>query len=365
MLVCATLLISASSGAVAHEYRDTDTSDEETVAIQASQAEQLATVRQWTREERQAAKPLPFPGGKDGAITPETDNETLVEGTPGYANSGAPDAQADVTARKEFVEEWTELEKMDSTIVDTIVEDDATIFGTAGVYTNYRGNYYSQMHTLYPYKAVGKLYVDGGGWCSASVVSPNNIIATAAHCVYNTDSNTWNSGWTFVPADRNGSAPYGAFPWSNARVLNGWINAPNSTDGRRYDVALITLGNNSSGRPVTYYTGWLGRSWNHSSVQQLHATGYPGNLDSGRYTHICAAESFHQSTDILGMGCNMMHGSSGGPWLRAFKPYVVGSANYVNSVVSGGTPGSTWGNTFYGPRFSSSNIVPLCNDEGC
>ena len=57
------------------------------------------------------------------------------------------------------------------------------------------------------------------------------------------------------------------------------------------------------------------------------------------------------------MGCNMTFGSSGGPWIRNFTPQVSGAVNHVNSVVSGGTPGT---NTFYGARFSSGNIVPLC-----
>ena len=92
------------------------------------------------------------------------------------------------------------------------------------------------------------------------MISPNNIIVTAAHCLYDTENNSWMDGWTFVPADRAGAAPYGTFPWTSARVLNNWINA-SGTD-RRYDIAVIALGNNSAGRPVTFYSGWLGRSWN-------------------------------------------------------------------------------------------------------
>jgi hypothetical protein len=132
---------------------------------------------------------------------------------------------------------------------------------------------------------------------------------------------------------------------------------------RRYDVAVISLDKNSAGKKVTDYTGYLGRSWNYGYTQHHHAMGYPSNLTDGtKYTYTCAAESFSAGTDVLGMGCNMTYGSSGGPWSRWFMPYRGGANNYVNSVVSGGDPEVK---TFYGARFSSSNIVPLCNDEGC
>jgi V8-like Glu-specific endopeptidase len=183
------------------------------------------------------------------------------------------------------------------------------------------------------------------------------LIVTAAHCVYDTRANVWYSNFVFVPADRNGAAPYGSFPYSAARVLPAWRNA--SSTVQRYDVALLTLRTNSARRSVSYYTGWLGTTWNLSSVQHLHAIGYPSNIDRGRYSYICAAESFARSTDVLGMGCNMEHGSSGGPWIRKINPYASGSGvNQVYSVVSGGTPGTP---TFYGARFSSTNFRALCS----
>lgn len=337
---------------------DAQQPDQTTVTITASSAVQQATLKAWTREARQSAKPLPFPSVQGNPAPEET--EPAVTGQPSLAQGGQPDLKAVRAARQQFPEEWAALQQ------DATLQSDMGIEGTAGVYTSYLGNYFSQMWTGFPYGAVGKLYITGGGYCSASVISPNNIIVTAAHCVYNTDTNTWLGGWTFVPADRAGSAPFGTFPWSSATVLTNWVNASNSLAGRPYDVAVINLGNNSSGYPVTAYTGWLGRSWNYGYVQHMHSIGYPSNLTNGTlYTYICSAESFQQGADILGKGCNMMHGSSGGPWIRVFTPFTSGARNYVNSVVSGGLPGSTWGNTYYGARFSDNNIVPLCSAAGC
>ena len=331
-----------------------------TVSIEATEEDKQLALETWTREARVNAQPMPFPTGlpADMERNGQSVDEFEFTGEPGFAPSGAPDPEANHVAQQEFPLDWDLINEL-----VTEESPDATA-GGAGVYTSYLGNYYSQMHQYFPYKAVGKLYISGGGYCSAAVISPNNIIATAAHCVYDTETNEWLDGWTFVPADRNGSAPYGTFPWESARVLWRYIDAPNWSSGIRSDVALITLGNNSAGHSVTYYTGNLGRTWNNSYRQNLHAIGYPSNLNDGKYTYVCTAESFWKGADKIGMGCNMEQGSSGGPWIKKFTPHAGGANNYVNAVVSGGPPCVSTG-SFCGPRFSSWNIVPLCNNEGC
>jgi hypothetical protein len=133
-------------------------------------------------------------------------------------------------------------------------------------------------------------------------------------------------------------------------------------------VCLISLANNQFGRPVTFYTGWLGRQWDWPTIRSLHALGYPANIDNGNSLQLCAAESFGASAgcggaSVLNMGCNMTNGSSGGPWINGYR-----GGNWVNSVVSGydnSTCTGTFGQTFNGPRFTSANIVTLCNAQGC
>ncbi|NUP04421.1 MAG: hypothetical protein HOW59_41480, partial [Nonomuraea sp.] len=67
-------------------------------------------------------------------------------------------------------------------------------------------------------KTIGKVFfVDGNGkfrWCSAtSIQSGNrNLVATAGHCVYDTDSNSDTmSNWVFVPGYYQGKAPWGIY----------------------------------------------------------------------------------------------------------------------------------------------------------
>ena len=54
--------------------------------------------------------------------------------------------------------------------------------------------------------AIGRLFTNAGT-CSASVISGNNIIVTAAHCCWNRSNNTWIGGWSFAPGYNNGQAP--------------------------------------------------------------------------------------------------------------------------------------------------------------
>jgi len=209
--------------------------------------------------------------------------------------------------------------------------------------------------------AIGKLFTSSGT-CSASVISGNNIIVTAAHCCWNRSNNSWIGGWSFAPGYNDGRAPYGVFNWADARVLNSWINNGDIPS----DVCLIRLQNDASGHPVTYYTGWLGRSWNYPPSQPMYAFGYPGNIGGANSLQSCAAQSSAQPSScgsgVLNMACTMTYGSSGGPWIRDY-----GSGNHVDATVHGyinATCTGTFGQDFDGPQFTSDNIVKLCNDEG-
>ena len=210
--------------------------------------------------------------------------------------------------------------------------------------------------------AIGKLFTNSGT-CSASVISGNNIIVTAAHCCWNRSNNSWIGGWSFAPGYNNGRAPYGVFKWADARVPTRWRD----NGDIHSDVCLIRLQNDASGHPVTYYTGWLGRSANYPPSQPMHAFGYPGNIGGANNLESCASQSSAQPSScgsgVLNMACSMTYGSSGGPWIRDY-----GSGNHVDSTVHGyisQTCTGTFGQVFDGPQFASDNIDLLCNDEGC
>ncbi len=155
------------------------------------------------------------------------------------------------------------------------------------------------------------------------------------------------------------------FNWVTATILTSWINNGDIPS----DVCVIKLQNDEAGHPVTYYTGWLGRAWNYSPVQNMNAFGYPSNIGDGNNLETCAAQSSAQPAScgpsVLNMACNVTYGSSGGPWIVDY-----GSGNYVDATLHGyNNPEQTctgpFGRDFDGPQFTSNNIVPVCNAAGC
>lgn len=326
------------------------------ISKRSTKKEARETLAYWTKERMLAAKPMPLPKINIENV-PAT--ETAVElGAPGSAPGGGPSVDANRVARTEFPDAWS------SDTGPGALEETETVQGTAGVFDIYMiGD--EKMRLYYPWKAIGKLFSSGGP-CTAAVISPNNIIVTAAHCVYDTSTNTWYKNFSFAPAFYRTGSPYGTFAHSQAKILSGWVDETGKPRPSPYDVALLKLRNNAQGRPVTFYTGWLGRQWGVSATQHMHSYGYPENLGGGVSMFACEAESY-TTVDLLlrgniGMGCSMTHGSSGGPWLRVFRPYESGNKNFVNSVVSGFFQGES---NVLGPIFTSANIGELCKSMGC
>ncbi len=281
------------------------------------------------------------------------------------SDAGSDDADSDASGGG-----GQEAESPITNFSSTNEEDFGTDFGTQDVFDKDFANKKRFFQKKQPWRNVGKLFFTtpgGNAYCTASVISGNNNIVTAAHCCHAGPGGGFFSNWAFAPAIRKTNRPFGTFPWASLTVLTEW-----GTSGtRRSDVCVLTLGPNASGQNVSATVGWLGRSWNFGPTQHNFTFGYPSDIRSGDFQYWCAAETFGASgacggIDVLNMGCNMTFGSSGGPWIRKFKQ--LKSTNRVNAVVSGWdstTCTGTFGQTFNGPRFTSNNIVLLCNAQGC
>jgi len=322
----------------------------------------------WTAERVRNAKPMPwYDRAADTAAFEGLSSLDIQLGPAGSAPGGgpqqAPGNAASAPEASAALDAQTGLSAEEADESDNGVD-----FGTADVGDNDFVNQDKTLWKKYPWKAVGKLLIStpggGSGWCTASVISPNDVIVTAAHCCYDRGAGQWNSNFAFVPAMRIAARPYKTFPYTAATILTAWI----TQGGRENDVCVLNLGKSSSNKRVTQVTGWLGRSWNQPIVQHHFSYGYPSNISSGDYKYECSAESYANcgSGLVVAMGCNMTFGSSGGPWIHTFKKYQAGAMNYVNSVVSGYDECTgTFGQSFNGARFTSGNIVPVCNAAGC
>jgi V8-like Glu-specific endopeptidase len=337
--------------------------------------QQAAAAAYWTREKIAAAPAMKMPVDRGAAVV---DTAALVDevflGPEEMAPAGMPDPDADRIARKAYPRDWRV--PSNAQVLEEIMAPDAAAdidAGTSATYTYYDVNTQTALWNILPHRWSGKLTFNtpsGTSSCSATVISGNNIV-TAAHCLYDSTNNVWYSNWVFTPAYRNGSAPYGTFPATAKWILTAWINLTGSysiNTWARHDVAIIKLGNNSSGQSINSAVGWAGRLWNSGYAKLNFNSGYPARtytdatITNGpaQYLRSCTNESFQQTTETLGGGCFWGRGISGGSWLIGYKPFV--ASGQVNSVNSGLFINQQ---NLYGARFNSSNIVPLCTAAGC
>lgn len=243
--------------------------------------------------------------------------------------------------------------------------------------------------SLDPYRRAGKLFfkkADGGSYiCSASLIKPG-VIATAAHCVFNFGANKssgFYSGFKYVPAYKNGAAPFGEWDWDYVSIPTPYFNGKDKCAKNakgvicRNDVAVIVLRAQAGAYPGAR-TGWFGYAWggySFTSKKLVHVTqlGYPGAINNGQEmirTDSQGAVVKSQAGNTV-IGSQQTGGSSGGPWLANFglatspgSGASVGKDANRNVVV--GT--TSWGYKSLDPKeqgaspFISGNIRSLVND---
>ena len=390
------ILISAAAISLTMSVQAAPNTLAEDVSVAASD-QQAVTMDYWTRDMIATAPVMEMPLDMGTAeIDVFAMDEETDTGPAGNVRGGKAERGSNRFHKKSFSVDWTALNDEDwgalyveslgeapeatsdvdeATVDETFAFDVSadTMAGTKNIYTDYPINKKTALWKLYPHKWAGKFTFttpNGNSSCSATAIN-NNHIVTAAHCVYDTPSrNRWYTNKSFTPAYRNGNAPYGTFPTAGCRVLTGWVNQSGgySINGwARYDVAVCKMGNNSAGKTLNQAVGWSGYGWNWGYNQLHFNSGYPARdykdiLLSGpaQYLRSCTAESFKQTTDTLGMGCQYGRGISGGGWTRGYQAnYVTGSVNSVNSGLYIGQP------NLYGARFTTGNIKALCNANGC
>lgn len=343
-------------------------SGSQVVSIVISPARQRAALAYWTHARIAGAKALALPvDAGAAAVDAPAVEQPAATGPAESSPSGLALPDADRKARAAYPADW----KASTAAVDEDVMADE-LAGTSQVFTSYIANPIAAMQTIYPHRWVGRLSFTtpaGTSYCSGTSIS-GNVMLTAAHCVYDTTNNSFYSNWVLSPAYRSGSIPYGTFAATQCFVLADWINLAGSfaiNTWSRHDVAVCKMGNNSSGTTLNNAVGWMGRQWNQSYIRHFHDLGYPfrdynNNLltNAGLFLRLCAAESFQQTTETRGIGCDFGGGISGGPWMVNYRPNSVsGNADGVNSGLFIGTK------NLYGARFNSSNIVPLCTAAAC
>jgi V8-like Glu-specific endopeptidase len=162
---------------------------------------------------------------------------------------------------------------------------------------------------------VGALfYTTGSGkhFCTASVVdsSTENVILTAAHCVY---SSSYAGNIEFVPGYHSGARPYGVWAVKTMVVGAGWMQSRNPNQDFAF---LMVTPPPGTSRPIQRVTGGLRlgiyRGYRHS----IEVIGYN---DTGNRPVACATKSFKFETDQMEFYCHdYRDGTSGGPWILRY-----------------------------------------------
>ncbi|MFJ2608003.1 trypsin-like peptidase domain-containing protein [Streptomyces sp. NPDC091279] len=149
----------------------------------------------------------------------------------------------------------------------------------------------------------------GGHFCTASVVhSPHrNLVVTAAHCL---DGDDGGKGALFVPAYRNGRAPYGV--WTVRRVFlpDGWAKGQDEDS----DVAFAVLADRDGKGVEDFVGGNRFVTGTTTGATAVTITGYP---NSREVPISCTNKPVAHSSTQQRVDCpDFPGGTSGSPWVN-------------------------------------------------
>ena len=194
----------------------------------------------------------------------------------------------------------------------------------------------------------GRLYMsfpDGDYVCSATVVNSagNNVVATAAHCIWDMTNDAFADYVVFVPADANDGAvaPYGQWYADSIILPDAFATgAEEHSDGRiygdgwAYDFAFLTIAPDDQGRLIEDVVGGQGIAFG-VPAEELVVIGYPSAEPfDGLSQRYCAADDWERWDYAYSLPCVMTGGSSGGGWLTNYDPAV--GAGYLVATTSFG-----------------------------
>jgi V8-like Glu-specific endopeptidase len=217
-----------------------------------------------------------------------------------------------------------------------------------------------------PVSHIGKVFftLNGANYvCSGSSVTAMNksTVATAGHCL-NAGPGAFATNFIFVPAYKDGAAPYGKWPAAKLFAPQEWTASGNM----QYDTGFAVVAQ-VGGRSLADAAGAVGVAFNQPRGLTYKAFGYPAARPfTGKTLVSCygkaGKDSISPTFETQGIPCDMTGGSSGGPWLlQDGTASPVGYQNSVNSYGYGSRStamyGPYWGSTIQQVYNSASTAV--------
>lgn len=290
-------------------------SDEDTANVRSPQQTRLSDTELLSSQEMMDAEPVDLPEIEDeeGQAAMPQHADDVPEG-PGEGEGVSPAAQP-----TEDTEQAADLETQAG-------------FGYPAPYTTHP---VITEYKTFPYRAVGRLFMktdQGWGACTAASIG-NNAIWTAGHCIH--DGGNGSDGWVdeviFVPAYKDGNAPFGQWQGKYKITRGAWYNNGSLCE----DMGAVVL-QEKDGRQLQEVVGNLGFAWHWGRVKQWHAMGYPARdpFDGSKMIETDASYAYNGSLSCspqtVAIGSNQTKGCSGGPWIWRFGggTYVYGHNSY-------------------------------------
>lgn len=172
-------------------------------------------------------------------------------------------------------------------------------------------------------KTAGKVFGTGGNGkdfvASGNVVNSadGDVVVTVAHALMDGEGR-WSKNLVFVPAYKNGAAPYGKFPARTMFMWSGYYK-----DGAHvppFDFGMLVV-KPVKGKTVVKTVGGQGIRFNSTAARPSNLLlGYPSNGNGGKTLQYCSGASVNPAYGMkYAMICDMGGGSSGGPWFQDFN----------------------------------------------
>ncbi|WP_424536094.1 trypsin-like serine peptidase [Sphaerisporangium viridialbum] len=203
-------------------------------------------------------------------------------------------------------------------------------------------------------KTIGKVFFRVHGkpyWCSASSVQSkyHNLVATAGHCVYDTDRNRDTlDHWVFIPGYYQGKSPWGIYVGKSAYTHYDF----SVYEDYDSDYAFVTVYNGinvntwkDAGR-LGDNVGGQGFAWNQKIGEPVYVFGYPAGPHPDRdrpYTGVtpkwcygktkpAGVTAAYKAEAQIAIKCSMTGGSAGAPWIAKYSS--TKRLGYINGATS-------------------------------
>lgn len=198
---------------------------------------------------------------------------------------------------------------------------------------------------------VGRLEMvdeEGGEYtCSGTVINgeTQDIVVTAAHCVFSDDTRSEMASITFTPAYADGAAPFGVwqaedwwYPQQYITANDRWLDGQDDNGWMGFDFAFMRMAPNAQGQEIEDVVGGQGVSF-QAETNGIVFAGYPGDpapfdAEVQRY---CADSTITYGVGgdpNLGVDCVMGSGASGSGWVSDVDPAT--GAGLIVAVYSNG-----------------------------